>query len=49
MLVRYASPRGPMCFRCMMFSFSGSCELLFCFIAYWAGVVLRVMLYPCIL
>ena len=20
------SPRGPMCFRCLMFSFSGPCE-----------------------
>ena len=35
MLVRNASPRGPMCFRCLMFNFSGPCELLFllCFIA----------------
>ena len=35
MIVRNASPRGPMCFRCLMFSFSGPCELLFlrCFIA----------------
>ena len=34
MLVRNASPRGPMCFRCMMFSLSVPCELLFlpCFI-----------------
>ena len=34
MLVRNASPRGPMCFRCLMFSLSGPCELLFllCFI-----------------
>ena len=34
-LVRNASPRGPICFRCMMFSLSGPCELLFllCFIA----------------
>ena len=29
MLVRNASPRGPMCFRCLMFSISGPCELLF--------------------
>ena len=28
MLVRNASPTGPMCFRCLMFSLSGSCELL---------------------
>ena len=29
-----ASPRGPMCFRCLIFSLSGPCELLFllCFI-----------------
>ena len=37
MLVRNASPRGPMCFMCLMFSLSGPCELLFlfCFIASW--------------
>ena len=35
MLVRNASPRGPMCFRCMMFNLSGPCELLFCFISSW--------------
>ena len=29
MLVRNASPRGPMCFRCLIFNLSGSCELLF--------------------
>ena len=29
MLVRNASPRGPMCFRCLMFNLSGHCELLF--------------------
>ena len=28
MLVRNASPRGPMCFRCLMFYLSGPCELL---------------------
>ena len=35
MPVMNASPRGPMCFRCLMFSLSGPCELLFllCFIA----------------
>ena len=34
-LVRNASPRGPMCFRCLILSLSGACELLFlhCFIA----------------
>ena len=26
-LVRNASPRGSMCFRCMIFSLSGPCEL----------------------
>ena len=26
-LVRNASPRGPMCFRCPMFNLSGPCEL----------------------
>ena len=34
-LVRNESPRGPMCFRCLIFNLSGPCELLFllCFIA----------------
>ena len=37
MLVRNASPRGPMCLRCLMFSLSGLCGLLFLpsFIASW--------------
>ena len=37
MLVRNASPIGPMCFRCLIFNLSGPCELLFllCFITYW--------------
>ena len=36
-LVRNASPIGPMCFRCLIFSSSGHCELLFllCVIASW--------------
>ena len=36
-LVRNASPGGPMRFRCLIFSLSGPCELLFlhCFIASW--------------
>ena len=36
-LVRNAVPRGPKCLRCLMFSLSGPCELLFllCFIASW--------------
>ena len=29
MLVRKVSPRGPMCFMCMMFSLSRPCEMLF--------------------
>ena len=29
MLVRNASPRGPMCIRYLMFSLSGLCVLLF--------------------
>ena len=35
--VRNASPRGPMCLRCLIFSLSEPCELLFllCFIASW--------------
>ena len=35
MLVRNASPRGPMCFGCPMFNLSGPCDLLFliCFIS----------------
>ena len=32
MLVRNASPRGPMCFRYLMFSLSGPCELCFYFV-----------------
>ena len=37
-LVGNTSPREPMCFRCLIFSLSGPCELLFllCFIASWA-------------
>ena len=36
-LVRNASPRGPMCFTCLIFNLSGPCELLvlLCFIAFW--------------
>ena len=32
MLVRNASPRGPMCFRCLMFNLSGPFKLLFYFV-----------------
>ena len=37
MLVMNASLRGPICFRCLIFSLSVPCELLFllCFIASW--------------
>ena len=37
MLVWNASPRALMCFRCLIFSLSVPCELLFllCFIASW--------------
>ena len=51
MLVRNARPRGEMCSRCLIFSLSGPCELLFllCFIASLTCVVVTVMLYPCIL
>ena len=37
MLVWNASPRGPMCYKCLIFCLSGPCELLFllCFIASW--------------
>ena len=38
------SPRGPMCFRCLMFNLSGPCELFFlCFIASWTRVVVSVI------
>ena len=38
MLMRNASTRWPMCFRCLMFSLSEPCELLvlLCFIASWS-------------
>ena len=50
-LVRNASPRGPMCFRYLMLRLSGPYELLFllCFISSWTRVVVSVMLYACIL
>ena len=37
MLMRKASPKGRMCFRCLMFSLSGPCEvsILLRFIASW--------------
>ena len=38
MVVWNTSPRGPMCFRRLMFNLSGTCELLFllCFITSWS-------------
>ena len=49
MLVRYVSPSGPMCLRCLMFTLSGPVELLFllCFIATWTCVVVSDMLVVC--
>ena len=49
MLVRYASPIGPMCFRCRMWTFSGPVELLclLCIIAAWTCVVVSVILVIC--
>ena len=49
MLVRKVSPRGPVCFRCLMLRLSGPTELLFllCCIAYWTWVVVRVMVCLC--
>ena len=46
MLVRYASPSGPMCLKCLMLTLSGPVELLFllCFIAAWTCVMVSVML-----
>ena len=49
MLMENASPRGHMCFRCLMISLSGPYELLFslCYSS-WTCVVVSLMLYPCI-
>ena len=49
MLVRYASPSGSMCLRCLMLSLPGPVELLFllCFIAAWTCGVVSVMLVVC--
>ena len=46
MLVRYASPSGPMCLRLTL---SGPVEFLFllCFIAAWTSVLVSVMLVVC--
>ena len=48
MLVRYASPSGPMCLRCLVLTLSGPVELfLLCFIAAWTCVVVSIMLVVC--
>ena len=40
MLVRYGSPSGPMCLRCLMLTLSGPVELLFfCFVLFPLGLV----------
>ena len=44
MLVRYASPSGPMCLMCLMLTLSGPVEFLLCFIAAWTCVVVSVRL-----
>ena len=46
MLVRYVSPIGHMCLRCLMLTLSGPVELYFmlCLIAAWTCVVVSVML-----
>ena len=46
MLVRYASPSGPMCLRCLMLTLSGPAELL-CFIAAWTSVLVSIRLVVC--
>ena len=40
-LVRNASPRGPMCFRCLIFNLSGPCELLFLLCLFYSLLDLR--------
>ena len=49
MLVRYASPRRPICLRYLMLTLSGGVELLFflCFIVAWICDVVSVMLVVC--
>ena len=49
MLVRYASPSGRMCMRCLMLTLSGPVDFFFflCFIATWTCVVVSVMLVVC--
>ena len=40
MLVRYASPSGPMCLRCLMLALSGPVSCCFCFVLLPLGLVL---------
>ena len=49
MLVRYASPSGHMCLRCLVLTLSGPVDLLFliCFIAAWTSIVVSVILDVC--
>ena len=47
MLVRYASPSGPMCLRCLMLTFSGPVEFLLCFIASRISFVVSVIVVVC--
>ena len=44
-LVRNASPRGPMCFRCLIFSWSGPCALFYCVLDLRSGGCDGVSLY----
>ena len=48
-LVRYASPSGPMCLMVMMLTLSGPVQLLFllCFIAVGTSIVVNVILVVC--
>jgi len=48
-LVRYTSPMGPRCFRCLMFRFAGPVlfVILLCFIACWTSMVLSVIVSVC--
>ena len=45
-LVRNVSPRGPMCFRCLIFRLSGPSSCYFCFVLLPLGQVVSVV-YPC--
>ena len=51
-LVRNANPRGPICFKCLIFILSGPCELLFmffyCLLDQRSGECNVVSLYICV-